>query len=404
MSSSTTAALPSSSPHPPPPPPIIARIEAGETMPVCVIFVGMAGSGKTTLVSQLQQSLESATIKPSSNATETLETSEQPIDKSTAAEATTAQGTATETTSTTEDDDEDDVDVDYSPAYCVNLDPATINVPYHASIDIRDTVKYKQVMKQHKLGPNGAILTSLNLFATKFDQVMGLLEKRAYGSAMSSSTSENSAPLPASTAPKPMEYILIDTPGQIEAFTWSASGSIISESLASAFPTVLCFVVDTARCAASPNTFMSNMLYACSMLYRTRLPLVVCFNKTDVVSHEFCLEWMRDSEAFQQALDDTAETSGFYGSLTRSLSLVLDEFYSNFANACGVSAVTGSGTVEFWKTVQKAATQDFCLDYIEDLKNRMEEHDARRQAIAQLGVQMMQRDLETEDDSEDEEY
>jgi Conserved hypothetical ATP binding protein len=58
----------------------------------------------------------------------------------------------------------------------------------------------------------------------------------------------------------------------------------------------------------------------------------VLFNKTDVVSHEFCLEWMRDSEAFQQALDDTAETLGFYGSLTRSLSLVLDEFYSNFTN------------------------------------------------------------------------
>jgi GPN-loop GTPase len=369
-------------------------------MPVCVIFVGMAGSGKTTLVSQLQLNLESAILQPSFNATETLESRGYPIDTTAATKATTAEDAATETSATEDDENEDD----YSPAYCVNLDPATINVPYHASIDIRDTVKYKQVMKQHKLGPNGAILTSLNLFATKFDQVMGILEKRAYGSAMSSSTSDNNTPLPAVTAPKPMDYILIDTPGQIEAFTWSASGSIISESLASAFPTVLCFVVDTARCAASPNTFMSNMLYACSMLYRTRLPLVVCFNKTDVVSHEFCLEWMRDSEAFQQALDDTAETSGFYGSLTRSLSLVLDEFYSNFANACGVSAVTGSGTDEFWKTVQKAARQDFCLDYIEDLKNRMEEHDARRQAIAQLGVQKLQRDLETENGSEDEDY
>ena len=26
-------------------------------------------------------------------------------------------------------------------------------------------------MKQHRLGPNGAIMTSLNLFSTKFDQV-----------------------------------------------------------------------------------------------------------------------------------------------------------------------------------------------------------------------------------------
>ena len=45
--------------------------------------------------------------------------------------------------------------------------------------DIRDTVNYKEVMKQYSLGPNGGIVTSLNLFATRFDQVMGFIEKRA---------------------------------------------------------------------------------------------------------------------------------------------------------------------------------------------------------------------------------
>lgn len=32
-------------------------------------------------------------------------------------------------------------------------------------------VNYKNVMKEYNLGPNGGILTSLNLFATRFDQV-----------------------------------------------------------------------------------------------------------------------------------------------------------------------------------------------------------------------------------------
>ena len=32
-------------------------------------------------------------------------------------------------------------------------------------------VNYKNVMKEYKLGPNGGILTSCNLFATRFDQV-----------------------------------------------------------------------------------------------------------------------------------------------------------------------------------------------------------------------------------------
>jgi hypothetical protein len=33
--------------------------------------------------------------------------------------------------------------------------------------------------KRYNLGPNGAILTALNLFTTKFDQVLDLVEKRA---------------------------------------------------------------------------------------------------------------------------------------------------------------------------------------------------------------------------------
>ena len=33
--------------------------------------------------------------------------------------------------------------------------------------------------RRYNLGPNGGILTSLNLFTTKFDQVLSLIEKRA---------------------------------------------------------------------------------------------------------------------------------------------------------------------------------------------------------------------------------
>jgi GTPase SAR1 family protein len=375
-------------------PPVVKRLQNGQKTPICVIMVGMAGSGKTTLMTQLERSLEDAAFEKESKKKELIAESEKPP----ATEHTSdAKGEASEQEESNEETEST------SPCYCVNLDPATLLVPYNVSIDIRDTVDYKQVMKQHKLGPNGAIMTSLNLFATKFDQVMSILEKRAYGPpeaevAAKQDEEEEQEHDNDNEPDQSMDYILVDTPGQIEAFTWSASGAIMSESLASAFPTVLCFVVDTVRCASSPNTFMSNMLYACSMLYRTRLPLVICFNKTDVVSHEFCLEWMRDYEAFQQALDDVSESAGFYGSLTRSLSLVLDEFYSNFANAVGVSAVTGDGMDDFWNTIQKAAREDFATDYVEDLKNRIEEQTARKQALARSSIQRLQRDIDSKEE------
>ena len=98
-------------------------------------------------------------------------------------------------------------------------------INFQTNIDIRDTVKYKEVMTQYGLGPNGAIMTSLNLFSTKFDQVLEIVEKRA------SST----------------DHVIIDTPGQIEVFTWSASGSIITETLATTIPTVVLYVMDVAK-------------------------------------------------------------------------------------------------------------------------------------------------------------
>ena len=47
-------------------------------------------------------------------------------------------------------------------------------------VDIRDTVNYKEVMKQYSLGPNGGIVTSLNLFATKFNEVMSYINKNSH--------------------------------------------------------------------------------------------------------------------------------------------------------------------------------------------------------------------------------
>ena len=65
---------------------------------------------------------------------------------------------------------------------------------------------------------------------------------------------------------------------------------IVTSALAATFPTVLAFIVDTPRCAASVHTFMLNMPYACSMLYRARLPMVVVLNKTVVVGCRFVKE------------------------------------------------------------------------------------------------------------------
>lgn len=252
-----------------------------------------------------------------------------------------------------------------TPPYVINLDPAVLKVPYGANIDIRDSVKYKKVMSEYNLGPNGAIVTSLNLFATKIDQVIKLVENKS----------------------DKFQNVIIDTPGQIECFVWSASGAIITEAFALTFPTVVAYIVDTPR-TASPTTFISNMLYACSILYKTKLPMIIVFNKTDVQSADFAKEWMTDFELFQMALQKDADlngelgaNSGYMSSLVNSMSLMLEEFYSQL-QVVGTSAYTGEGFDEFMDMVDTKVEEynEYYLAERERVLKQKEEDEKKRKA------------------------
>lgn len=318
--------------------PASAASGSAEDAPVAIVCIGMAGSGKTTFMQRINAHLhQKHQASPSSKA----------------------------------------------PPYVLNLDPAVHSVPFESNIDIRDSVNYKEVMKQYSLGPNGGILTSLNLFSTKIDQVMNILEKRC----LPSKEEAASGPLPA--------HILVDTPGQIEVFVWSASGQILLSSLASSFPTVIAYVIDTPRTAENTSTFMSNMLYAISILYKTKLPMVLVFNKTDVKDESEAVEWMRDFEAFQAALrreeEQEREGGGYMGSLLNSMSLVLEEFY-NCLSVVGVSSMTGRGVDDFFEAVEQKR-QEFEKDYRPELEKRRKDALEQREKIRESEVARMMKDM-----------
>ncbi|KAH9850468.1 XPA-binding protein 1 [Lenzites betulinus] len=306
------------------PPAESSTSSAGKKKPIVIITIGMAGAGKSTFVQQINSYLHSQ---------------EPP-----------------------------------SPPYVLNLDPAVSSTPFEPNIDIRDTVDYHKVMKEYNLGPNGGILTALNLFTTKFDQVLDIVEKRA----------------------DTVDYVIMDTPGQIEIFTWSASGAIITDAVASSLPTVVAYIIDTPRTTA-PATFMSNMLYACSILYKTKLPFILVFNKTDVQPHDFAIEWMQDFEAFQEALashkgttDDEGEPT-YMNSLMNSMSLVLDEFYKHLT-AVGVSSVTGAGIKEFFDAVEASRTE-YEKEYLPELERAREAREKSLKAVKDDSMSRFMKDL-----------
>lgn len=231
------------------------------------------------------------------------------------------------------------------PPLLVNLDPAVLQTLYSPDIDIRDVVPYKETMEKFKLGPNGAILTCLNLYASQFDKTLSEIETL---SSMSSISIHDT---------KSTRIVLLDTPGQIELFTWSAAGSIITECLSSSkdCSTIILYILDTPSCA-NPTSFMSNMLYACSIMYKTQLPMIIVMNKIDIASHEPIQKWLTDWESFQLALHD--ESSSNEGTMmtgfVHSISLVLEEFYKTI-QVTGVSSTTGEGFDDILKLLNKSA-------------------------------------------------
>lgn len=114
-------------------------------------------------------------------------------------------------------------------------------------------------------------MTSLILYATRFDQVLDIIKRRRIE----------------------VSLFLLDTQGQMETFMGSASSMIMDGVIAITLRTVAVLVVNTWL-ASAPMAFVSNMLYASLIFYKTHFLLAVLFRKTDGANAEKLNNWMRD--------------------------------------------------------------------------------------------------------------
>lgn len=214
------------------------------------------------------------------------------------------------------------------PYLTTNLDPAAEHLPYIPDVDVRVYVTAQQVMEEYRLGPNGAIIVSVDLMLN----FLPSLKER-----ISEAAEEG--------------YVLFDTPGQMELFAFRRTGATIVKELAGE-ASGTAFIVDAAL-SKSPSAFISQTFLASSAYYRLRMAQLNVFNKVDLLTEselEAILNWVRDPQLLLDELEK--EVGGEEVVVMRGLLESIKSFLESFSTYF-VSAKTMQGLDSVYADLQK---------------------------------------------------
>lgn len=182
-------------------------------------------------------------------------------------------------------------------AIAVNLDPGVVNLPYEPDVDVRETIDLQDIMERYSLGPNGALILAADMVATNLRKIQEEID------------SCNA------------EYVVVDTPGQMELFAYRESGVYTVKEM-NADSKVLLLLLDPLL-ANTPVNFLSLALLSASVGLRLKVPRISVLTKRDIDSDHVkrIVEWSRDATIFQDELSKTKDSEQYslYSELFRSV-------------------------------------------------------------------------------------
>ncbi len=173
--------------------------------------------------------------------------------------------------------------MDFHGLDCItlNLDPGAEMVPYDPDVDIRDWVRLGEVMSEYGLGPNGAQIVASDLMAVNVREWAPTVKTFQ------------------------TNYVLVDTPGQMELFAFRQSSSAIIEELGKE-DSFLNFLSDPAL-SKTPSGFVSSLMLCAVTQFRFAIPIINILSKADLLKEEeleTIQNWSRDPYALYNALTE----------------------------------------------------------------------------------------------------
>ncbi|AGE71215.1 GTPase [Sulfolobus acidocaldarius N8] len=211
----------------------------------------------------------------------------------------------------------------------INLDPAVEVLPYKPDIDAREYVDVYDVMNKYELGPNSSLVISVDLLLTKAKELKEDLNQLQ------------------------ANYVLVDTPGQIELFAYRDTGKILSSFISEGSKSVSVFLFDSYL-SKDPKSFLSLFLLSSSIKFRIDMPQISVLSKVDLLSSSE-LERMRSWIEDGSIIDELGSIDEYSFELVKTIVENLESF------PIPVSSTNFSGLDQLYAEVQKvlAGGEDF---------------------------------------------
>jgi GPN-loop GTPase len=218
----------------------------------------------------------------------------------------------------------------------VNLDPGSESTTLDPAVDIREWVSLADVQDEYGLGPNGAQIAAADMIALKVFDVKQAIEELK------------------------TDYVLVDTPGQVELFAFREASKAIVDAL-SGDRSLIAFLFDPAL-ARTAAGYVSLLMLSATVEFRFRLPMLNVLTKSDVLTPEQLEEltqWAEDPGLLHDAVTRDAPTPDvqFSTELYRAI-----ESLGPLAGLLPTSAKEGAGLESFYQSIQRVFSAGEDLD------------------------------------------
>ncbi len=188
-------------------------------------------------------------------------------------------------------------------AVTVNLDPGAENLPYTPDVDICDWISLEEVMNSYELGPNGAQIACADMLALNTSDIKESIDSFK------------------------ADYILMDTPGQLELFVFREAGKYIIEFM-NPKQSMVAYILDPAL-AKTASGFVSQLLLSINTSFRLNHPQINILSKSDLISDDERVtikNWSENIDTLENAI--LCEKESIYREMSEGILRLLRDFSS----------------------------------------------------------------------------